>query len=61
MKKKENACGEFKGWILPVLRFSFRGERIYFANLGFKSLVEVYFMVIGVRRGNVVCCLFQEY
>ena len=43
------------------LSFILWGERIHFANLGFKGLIKIYFMVVRVRRGNMVSCLFQEY
>ena len=33
-KKKGNACGEFEGWILPVLRFLSRKSLIAFCSLG---------------------------
>ena len=37
-------------------RFLFLGrEGVYFADLGFEGFIEIDFVVVGMRRRNVVC------
>ena len=37
------------------------GERVEFSNFGSEGVSEVDFVIIGSRRGNMVCGFFSEY
>ena len=46
MKKKEDACGELEGWILPVFRFPSRKSSVAFHSSGER---EFTLLILGLK------------